>query len=49
MQDTKLSVYCKKCNKKKECDETQPYPYDNPVWHSCIHKQEIVEDMLGGL
>jgi len=47
LKDSKLSVYCKSCNERIACDETPPHPYNNPVWHGCIHKKDIVLDMMG--
>jgi len=47
--DTMLSLFCKVCDHKYECDGNTSYlhSYHNPVWHACPHKDAIVHFICG--
>lgn len=42
--DTMLSILCKVCDHKYECDANISFlhSYNNHVWHGCPHKDAIV-------
>ena len=42
-----LMDVCPHCDNLKECNESPPHPYNNTIWHSCLYKKQIVND-LGG-
>jgi hypothetical protein len=41
-----LVNYCPYCDKKHLCDAKLPHPYNNSIWHSCIHKKRIVNRLI---
>lgn len=47
MKEGALSKFCKTCKLRKLCDEEPPHSYDNPIYHDCIHKKDIVADLFG--